>query len=897
MSERKIVAGVTLMQDFCRPGSEAFGGYIDYLDREEAQRNNAIQTFNLFNDYMGNPEKSSGLFTADKDALTLDEKRELKDIFQIAQDNGSLMWQTVISFDNAWLEKNGVYDAERQMLDERKIKEVARMAINKLLKEEKLEHAVWSAGIHYNTDNLHIHIATVEPFPMREKMMYDGNLEVRGKFKLGNINKCKSVVVNELMQTKDVNLQINKIIRKDIVEQLKARELTQDPILKEKFLALCEKLPELPGNLMHYNNRAMAPYRGYIDEISKLFLEKYTPEQYKELTEILERQSRLYEEAYGGENYGYYKEDKLYDLMQRMGNATLRAAKEYLKSLGQKTEELEQKSGRTGTTAQMYLPENESQVDIPDIMPEQPAGDFMDKNTKQQKKADMNVEWDVRIKPGSHKQESQMSEENLNDDFKAAEEYFALLQEKRLETDTREIGNKDYGKYFSQFKKIKKELKDYLSPPQKDIKQEEFLKKVEMVSETNPFVKYLLAEMHYYGQLTEVDGEKAQQYFSEVLDILKWDLEAGYLDRGEDGKFDFQSYVGYRIGKMYDRGWGTSEDKSVAAEYYKRSDTQYARYALGCLYYSGEGVEQDYEKAFDLFHSIQGNAFADLKCAELYEHGKGVETDLDASQKYYKKAFDELMRLEEKEADALYEYQLGRLLYQGKGCEQDTEQAVGYLQKAAQEKNVPAILLLSNIYLGQGKADQLQGLISELEKLAKNDKNVNAQYTLGKIYTSDWEMQDLEKGILYLEQATKQGNEFAKYRSGKIYLDDTSPAYDPQKGIKYMEELADSGNEYAQAKMGFEYIKGEHVFKNYSLAREYFSKAAEQGNQYAEAMLKDISTSPANAGARRKYDPLGELDRAMIALRRSFYEAQQETMKNLILYERMLEEEAELQSI
>lgn len=353
---------------------------------------------------MGNPEKSSGLFTADKDALTLDEKRELKDIFQIAQDNGSLMWQTVISFDNVWLEKNGVYDAEKHILDERKIKEVARMAINKLLKEEKLEYAVWSAGIHYNTDNLHIHIATVEPFPMREKMLYDGNLEVRGKFKLGNINKCKSVVVNELMQTKAVNLQINKIIRKDIVEQLKVRELTQDPILKEKFLALCEKLPEVPGNLMNYNNRAMAPYRGYVDEISKLFLEKYTPRQYEELTEILERQSRLYEEAYGGENYGYYKEDKLYDLMQRMGNATLRSAKEYLKSLGQKAEALEKESDSVDVTVQMHLLETESQLDIPDTLSEQVSIGSVDKNIgqkKESKEIDTNVEWDIRINPES----------------------------------------------------------------------------------------------------------------------------------------------------------------------------------------------------------------------------------------------------------------------------------------------------------------------------------------------------------------------------------------------------------------------------------------------------------------------------------------------------------------
>lgn len=36
----EIKAGVTLMQDFCRPRTEKFQEYIDYMDREEAQRNN-----------------------------------------------------------------------------------------------------------------------------------------------------------------------------------------------------------------------------------------------------------------------------------------------------------------------------------------------------------------------------------------------------------------------------------------------------------------------------------------------------------------------------------------------------------------------------------------------------------------------------------------------------------------------------------------------------------------------------------------------------------------------------------------------------------------------------------------------------------------------------------------
>lgn len=39
------------------------------------------------------------------------EKKELKRVFEKAQENDSLMWQTVISFDNRWLEENGLYQS------------------------------------------------------------------------------------------------------------------------------------------------------------------------------------------------------------------------------------------------------------------------------------------------------------------------------------------------------------------------------------------------------------------------------------------------------------------------------------------------------------------------------------------------------------------------------------------------------------------------------------------------------------------------------------------------------------------------------------------------------------------------------------------------------------------
>ena len=38
-----------------------------------------------------------------------------------------------------------------------------------MLEKENLQNSVWSGAIHYNTDNIHIHVATVEPSPLRKK--------------------------------------------------------------------------------------------------------------------------------------------------------------------------------------------------------------------------------------------------------------------------------------------------------------------------------------------------------------------------------------------------------------------------------------------------------------------------------------------------------------------------------------------------------------------------------------------------------------------------------------------------------------------------------------------------------------------------------------------------------
>lgn len=354
----EVKAGVVVVTKFCNAGSAKFQSYIDYIDREEAVRTDNSSKYNLYQDYMGNPEKTTGIFTQENDELTIEEKQQLKSVFETAQENGSLMWQTVISFDNRWLEENGLYRKEEETLDEKALKDVARNAIGKMLKAEKLENAVWSAAIHYNTDNIHIHVATVEPEPMREKKQYiqyekgvtndtrkkvpmrdkAGNVitkeEYKGSFKPKSIDACKREVVNQILKEQDNNLKINRIIRDSIVKQKSSHPLAKDKDMVQDFLNLYNKMPDCPKNMWNYNNPIMATVREDIDSIATKYLEKYHREEFSDLKRMLAEQDEKYQKAYGG-GQAKYSEGKIKELYSRMGNTILKEIRAFDNEINQ----------------------------------------------------------------------------------------------------------------------------------------------------------------------------------------------------------------------------------------------------------------------------------------------------------------------------------------------------------------------------------------------------------------------------------------------------------------------------------------------------------------------------------------------------------------------------------
>lgn len=325
-----IRAGVVLVTKFIRPSASAYAGYIDYIDREEAVRNEYSDKWNGYIDYMGNPEKTSELFGAGTDRLSQTEKLHLKGDFISAKENDNLMWQTVLSFDNRWLEEQGVYDSRTNILNADKVKELTRNSMKKMLEKEGIiDSAVWCASIHYNTDNIHVHIATVEPGitlrPVRD------NGEPKGVWKQSTLKAGKASVVNALLLQQEENRLINDIIRKNIVGGKRDKAIAYDKDLRQAFLQVYNNLPA-DKRYWNYGSTNLGNLtRMHLDELSRLYIQKYHQEDMLQFQTALHKQQEKYEKAYGkGEKVeNQYVQNKEKELYKRLGNSILKEMKNY----------------------------------------------------------------------------------------------------------------------------------------------------------------------------------------------------------------------------------------------------------------------------------------------------------------------------------------------------------------------------------------------------------------------------------------------------------------------------------------------------------------------------------------------------------------------------------------
>lgn len=115
-------------------------------------------------------------------------------------------------------------------------------------------------------------------------------------------------------------------------------------------------------------------------------------------------------------------------------------------------------------------------------------------------------------------------------------------------------------------------------------------------------------------------------------------------------------------------------------------------------------------------------------------------------------------------------------------------------------------------------------------------------YWLGKQFLNDGE--ELE-AIECFKMSAEQGNSYAQYRLGKLYLSGTDTLEkDVGQALQWLQKSVDQGNEYAQYTLGNVYLNGERVPVNMEKGEELLRKSATQGNAYAAyrygCLLRDV---------------------------------------------------------
>lgn len=313
-------------------GTNNYGFYVDYMDREDTKMEEKIEELNKVSDsikndtyiqYMENPLKTNNVFNGGSQSLSKDEIKKIKESFVESQKNESPMWQQVFSFDNNFLKENGLL-ADDGKLYEEPLKNATKLAMKEFKNQMNFNDTMeWVGAIHYNTDNIHIHIAVVEQESSRsiiESGKYAGQRKAKVPQRV--MKQVKSKFINSMIDRNYELNRINDLMRLELNQQIKDLNLGKDILTIKKINTLMSELPT-DRRLWKYNNNVLKKHRPFIDDITKEIINRNDPKSFNELELRLNNEEKFRKQIYG-DSKDSYKENKLNELNAMMGNALLR---------------------------------------------------------------------------------------------------------------------------------------------------------------------------------------------------------------------------------------------------------------------------------------------------------------------------------------------------------------------------------------------------------------------------------------------------------------------------------------------------------------------------------------------------------------------------------------------
>lgn len=276
--------------------------------------------------YIGNEVKTDNVFNDQSLALSHEELTTIHQQFDLAQANQTPLWQFVFSFDNDYLKDCGLMSQDGKLYD-KVLKQATRQSIMLMKKELGLNDTMtWIGGIHYNTDNIHIHVAVVETESSRDVIQKG---KYRGQYKAslpkGLIWKMRGQFASGLNRESPHLIRITELMRENLNESLKRVNLKQERHLRRRLKQLVDTLPE-DRRLWRYNMNAMEPYREEINALTRILVKERYSDLYEELDRRLMAQEAIYTRMFSN-SQNNFRENRLALLDAMLGNTLLKQLK------------------------------------------------------------------------------------------------------------------------------------------------------------------------------------------------------------------------------------------------------------------------------------------------------------------------------------------------------------------------------------------------------------------------------------------------------------------------------------------------------------------------------------------------------------------------------------------
>ena len=766
-------------------------------------------------------ERSYGAFTSTKDNFTAADLDKIRQQERASRSEGCPKYAGVISFNNAYLRKNGFIVGNQ--LDRQALVDAARKGINAMIdKTQKLDasNCYWVGAIHVNTGNVHIHYQLVEYHRLEDRRITYKN---RGQ------DNFEQEALDEL----------RRVMTHCIDKSIAAQELTRfqrdvlAPSIKSEFAGSIQKInaliDKLPDDLKNSGNqwwyaKQSEPIKNEIQSCIRSVISENTTlsimfDTY--LHKLDEIQATLFRKRYGqNSRWANYKENELNGkngdgkdgFYSRVGNSFLNICREYY-MIKDKNIQIDNNIPEPKT----YLSENKKD-DLEDAMPYDSL-----------ENSDIPDDLEMYLSSRNYDELYEPNAPDYSTDI-FPQEPEAYLSENDKSDQAVERLRIDWSKNY-------KLALDYMYGNEQNksaVIKKDPEKAFEILSieskSGNIIATYDIGKLYDSQMLKSNDGDTlSQQYYSKAFEDFHKLLSI--VSMSDDKRDNWtKSYLNYRIGKMYEYGLGVTQDYSSAIEHYKLSENKYAYFALGNIYKYGSGVETDYAKAFDYYmrslSSKGGMPFASYAVGQAYELGQGVEKDLSSAHNFYAEALNGLEKVFTKNHDDNISYKIGMMYLNGKGTDIDLEYAEKYLLLSADSNNYKAQYMLGKLYQSDSKKD-LQKAEKVLINGAENaqDKTGLCEYSLGKLYLSQ---ERYDKAASYLERSAAKDNYYAAYTLGKLYQEQFNDNALAEKHLMHAAEHKDDVMGIAAYRLGKLYLS----FQEKRKALQYFIKAADKDNTY-----------------------------------------------------------------